>query len=93
MLHMVNKIPLAKIALRQSSPNKLVLLFLSAVFTVSMLVFPVVNAYGQGHTPGAVQKSLHYLSEVMDVCHDRFWVYEDVSSPCNHFHAYGKLPN
>jgi len=36
-------------------------------------------------------KGLAYLREVMDYFHRVFWVYEDVSSPGNHFHAWAKF--
>jgi len=36
-------------------------------------------------------KSIQYLSEEMDRYHNRFVVYEDVSSAGNHFHAWGKI--
>jgi len=88
-----SKTPIVRGAMPQSSPNEAMLLFLSAVLGLALCVFIAPKAYGQGNTPGAVQNSLRYLSGVMDACHDRFWVYEDVSSPCNHFHAYGKLPD
>ena len=37
--------------------------------------------------------SLTYLRHVMDSFHDRFPVYDDISSPGNHFHARGQLPD
>jgi hypothetical protein len=36
--------------------------------------------------------SIHYLASVMDEYHDRFPVYDDVSSAGNHFHAYAIIP-
>jgi len=36
--------------------------------------------------------SIEYLKRVMDQFHDRFPVYDDVSSAGNHFHAYAKIP-
>ncbi len=39
----------------------------------------------------SADSSLKYLAQAMDHCHERFWVYEDVSSPCNHFHAWAKI--
>jgi hypothetical protein len=41
----------------------------------------------------SAQASIAYLSQVMDEFHDRFPVYDDVSSPGNHFHVYAKLPD
>lgn len=37
--------------------------------------------------------SLEYLKKVMDQYHNRFVVYEDVSSAGNHFHVYAKIPD
>jgi hypothetical protein len=42
--------------------------------------------------PDSAHSSLAYLRIVMDQYHDRFGVYEDVSSPGNHFHAYAAIP-
>ncbi len=36
-------------------------------------------------------KSLAYLRDVMDRFHRVFWVYEDVSSPGNHFHSWSQF--
>jgi hypothetical protein len=37
---------------------------------------------------------LEYLNGVMDQYHgERFWVYEDISSPGNHFHCRAKIPD
>lgn len=41
----------------------------------------------------SLNASLAYLRNVMDQYHAAFGVYEDVSSPANHFPAFGKLPN
>lgn len=41
----------------------------------------------------SAQSSLVYLKNAMDQFHDRFPVYDDVSSAGNHFHVYAKLPN
>lgn len=41
----------------------------------------------------SAQNSLEYLRRAMDQFHDRFPVYDDVSSAGNHFHAYAKIPN
>src|SRR5512136_1363341 len=61
-----------------------ILLFLVVAGAAAM---PTVAA--QNPALNAVNHGLTYLSSVMDSCHQRFWIYEDVSSPCNHFHAYG----
>jgi hypothetical protein len=37
--------------------------------------------------------SIQYLARAMDEYHDRFPVYDDVSSAGNHFHAYAKIPD
>lgn len=48
----------------------------------------------QGTSSGAsVGGSIAYLRSVMDRYHNRFVVYEDVSSAGNHFHAYAKIPS
>jgi len=39
----------------------------------------------------SVQGSIAHLSRIMDRYHDRFWVYDDVSSGGNHFHSWGKF--
>lgn len=41
----------------------------------------------------SIARSLTYLRRVMDQFHDRFPVYDDVSSAGNHFHAWAKIPN
>ena len=41
----------------------------------------------------SAKQSIAYLNKVMDQYHSRFIVYEDVSSPGNHFHTRAKLPN
>jgi hypothetical protein len=41
----------------------------------------------------SARASLQYLRRVMDEFHGRFPVYDDVSSPGNHFHAYAKIPD
>ena len=46
--------------------------------------------------PAALQSvaaSIEYLSRVMDQFHDRFAVYDDVSSAGNHFPAFAKIPD
>jgi hypothetical protein len=39
----------------------------------------------------SAEQSLTYLREVMDYYHRRFYVYEDVSSAGNHFHAWARF--
>lgn len=39
------------------------------------------------------QQSLQALATIMDRCHLTFPVYTDVSSPCSHFVAFGKIPS
>lgn len=41
----------------------------------------------------SARSSVAYLAGVMDEFHDRFPVYDDVSSPGNHFHTYGRIPS
>lgn len=41
----------------------------------------------------AAVAATRYLALEMDRYHDRFWVYEDVSSPGNHFHAWALIPD
>ena len=46
--------------------------------------------------PGAsasATASIEFLAREMDRCHDRFVVYEDVSSACNHFPVFGAIGN
>jgi hypothetical protein len=40
----------------------------------------------------SADRSLEYLRRVMDQYHNRFPVYDDVSSPGNHFHEWAKIP-
>jgi hypothetical protein len=40
----------------------------------------------------SARAALLYLGEVMDQYHDRFPVYDDVSSGSNHFFAWSKVP-
>ncbi len=50
---------------------------------------------GSGILPGSMsaQAGLAYLRRVMDEYHDRFPVYDDVSSGGNHFFAWAKIPD
>lgn len=41
----------------------------------------------------SAQAALQYLAQVMDQYHDRFPVYDDVSSGGNHFFAWSKIPD
>jgi hypothetical protein len=43
--------------------------------------------------PPSAQAALLYLAQVMDQYHDRFPVYDDVSSGGNHFFAWSKIPD
>ncbi len=43
--------------------------------------------------PSSVKAAIEYLSDVMDQYHRRFYVYEDISSAGNHFHALAKMPD
>ena len=40
-----------------------------------------------------ISASIHYLARAMDQYHNRFPVYEDVSSAGNHFHMLAKFPD
>lgn len=69
-----------------------------------LIVFGQSSVLGKKHAllPGfrketivqqSVSNSLEYLRNVMDKYHNRFPVYDDVSSPGNHFFAFTKIPN
>jgi hypothetical protein len=51
-----------------------------------------MRAQGASGPAASVAASIAYLRTVMDQYHNRFVVYEDVSSAGNHFHAYAKIP-
>lgn len=53
-----------------------------------------VPATARASTPAdSLEASRAFLAREMDRYHDHFGVYEDVSSPDNHFHVYAKLPD
>lgn len=60
---------------------------------VLFLLAAAVSLHAAASPSGSVQASLAYLREVMDRDHTRFPVYDDVSSPGNHFHAYARIPD
>ena len=58
-------------------------------------LFPAVARVSAQDTAStaSVAAGIAYLRAVMDQYHNRFVVYEDVSSAGNHFHAYAKIPS
>lgn len=61
-----------------------------------LLVFCISSgASGASLTAGgaSAEASLEYLRRAMDQFHDRFPVYDDISSAGNHFHAWGRIPD
>lgn len=54
---------------------------------------PLAAFQGTTISQQSVDSSLEYLRSVMDEYHNRFHVYDDVSSAGNHFHAFAKIPN
>lgn len=74
-------------------PRRLRLLFYS-LLVVSIGLVSVATATAQGSAARqSALASLEYLRTEMDRYHDRFPVYDDVSSAGNHFHALAKIPN
>ncbi len=61
------------------------------VSSMSLLWALPVRSQDAAAAKASATASIDYLRRVMDQCHDRFVVYEDVSSPCNHFHMYARL--
>jgi len=61
-------------------------------FALSLLAPSAAPAQSSASIDSA-QRSLEYLRNVMDEFHTRFPVYDDVSSPGNHFHAWAKIPS
>jgi hypothetical protein len=57
-----------------------------------LVLLPIAPLYGQTANDSA-QASLAYLRVVMDQFHNRFPVYDDVSSAGNHFHVFAKIPD
>lgn len=68
----------------------LALLALAAVIT--MISFGA-SAHGKPVDAQNVSASVQHLARAMDQYHNRFPVYDDVSSAGNHFHALTKFPN
>jgi hypothetical protein len=60
-----------------------------AVFLQAILLAPSLLAAQPA--ADSAQRSLNYLRQVMDEYHTRFTVYDDVSSPGNHFPVYTKI--
>src|SRR5579872_1324953 len=67
-------------------------MFKAASLSILAAVFNCFLASGQSSEADSANKSLQYLRNVMDYYHSRFPVYDDVSSPENHFVAYAKIP-
>src|ERR1051325_2894385 len=61
-------------------------------FALLVIVFALAPAL-LAQAAVSAQGSIEYLKRAMDEFHNRFPVYDDVSSAGNHFHAYAKLPN
>jgi hypothetical protein len=59
---------------------------------ISSLWLCAAAANAQTDAELSATASLNHLRAVMDEFHNRFPVYDDVSSPGNHFHAFGKIP-
>lgn len=55
----------------------------------TLLVLSVAPAAAMN---ASAASTLEHLRRVMDRYHDRFIVYEDVSAPGNHFHAWAEIP-
>lgn len=58
---------------------------------IALLAAPMPTS--SAPVPDSARQSLAYLRATMDQYHDRFGVYEDVSSAGNHFHAYAMIPS
>ena len=68
----------------------IVLSFVILIFAAIQLGSP---AYGQTASQLSEIGSIAYLATVMDQYHDRYPVYDDVSSGGNHFVAFGQIPD
>ena len=70
---------------------------LGHVLTLPILAWSAAGAALWPRDAGAAQdsaaRSIEHLRLVMDQFHDRFPVYDDVSSAGNHFHAWAKIPD
>lgn len=68
---------------------------------LGLIAFSFLSACGKSgndsHEPPAgitsAKAAIVFLSRLMDQYHDRFPIYDDVSSGGNHFHSYGKIPD
>lgn len=71
--------------------------FLQVMLAISLLFFlPKAKSQDLVDRDAALASAragLDYLRNVMERYHKSFGVYEDVSSPGNHFHAYAKIPD
>ncbi len=67
---------------------------LALVAACSFTLATATRARGDCATAAcSASASLEYLRQVMDEFHNRFPVYDDVSSPGNHFHVFAKVPS
>lgn len=65
----------------------------SVASVACVLVGIATSALGSTATAtDSLEASRAFLAREMDRYHDHFGVYEDVSSPDNHFHVYAKIP-
>jgi hypothetical protein len=62
------------------------------VYRTSASIAPVNSAALSLDAVLSAQRSIEYLRRVMDEYHTRFPVYDDISSPGNHFHSWAKIP-
>jgi hypothetical protein len=66
---------------------------LAAALDGSPIQAASVSSPGALSSPPSAQAAVEYLRRVMDEYHNRFPVYDDVSSGGNHFHAWAKIPD
>src|SRR5262245_37355057 len=71
--------------------SQILTFFLTACGTRAPVANIVADAEDTTIARESAAKGLDYLREVMDYFHRVFWVYEDVSSPAHHFHAWAKF--
>lgn len=65
------------------------------------IILPLIEALPAEHLKGSsvnpldsVRDAADYLASVQDAYHgDRFWIYEDLGSPGNHFHSWALFPS
>jgi hypothetical protein len=69
------------------------LIILAASIVIIGLALPSKTSAQQLSAKQSAAASLEYLRRVMDQYHNRFPVYDDVSSPGNHFFAWAQIPD